>query len=96
MAKVCTFCGLQLPRFGDPEAPVVNAVSERYLEKGVEETGAINAVAGMILDYRAFDTFGESTVLFAATMSVILLMREPGRRGRTKAYGDRILNEVLL
>jgi len=85
---------LQLPAFGDAAAPVINSVSERYLEQGIEETGAVNAVAGMILDYRAFDTFGESTVLFAATMSVILLMREPGRRGKAKAYGDRILKEL--
>ena len=38
--------------------------SPSYLEQGIEETGAINFVAGMILDYRAFDTFGESNVLF--------------------------------
>lgn len=85
---------LQLPRFGNPGAPVVNSVSQRYLEQGLAETGAVNAVAGMILDYRAFDTFGESTVLFAATMSVILLMRQPGRRGTARAYGDRILHEL--
>ena len=58
---------LSMPRFGDPEAPAINEVSQRYLEKGVEETGAVNAVAGMILDYRAFDTFGESTVCLLYT-----------------------------
>ena len=65
----------QLPAFGSTDTPTLNEVSDRYLEKGIEETGAVNAVAGMILDYRAFDTFGESTVLFAATMSVIFLTR---------------------
>jgi len=84
---------LQLPRFGDPAAPTINEVSERYLEQGVEETGATNAVAGMILDYRAFDTFGESTVLFAATMSVVLLLRKPGRR-RVPRENDRILKQM--
>ena len=34
-----------------------------------------NAVAGMILDYRAFDTFGESTVLFVAVAAVIMLTK---------------------
>ena len=84
---------IDLPMFGDAAAPAINEVSERYLEKGLEETGAVNAVAGLILDYRAFDTFGESTVLFAAAMSVILLMRDGGeKRGRTARETDRVLN----
>ena len=41
----------------------------------MEDTGATNAVAGMILDYRAFDTFGESTVLFVAVAAVVMLMK---------------------
>lgn len=85
---------LDLPRFGDPAAPTVNEVSRRYLDKGVEETGAVNAVAGMILDYRAFDTFGESTVLFAATMSVILLLRGRDRKKPVTREDDHILNRI--
>ena len=49
-----------LPGYGSADAPTVNGVAERYVEKGTEETGAVNTVAGMILDYRAFDTLGES------------------------------------
>lgn len=64
-----------LPEFGNPENPVNNEVSTRYIEKGLEETGAVNIVAGMILDYRAFDTFGESAVLFVASISVMMLMQ---------------------
>ena len=85
---------LNLPAFGDPNAPAVNEVSNRYLEQGLKETGAVNAVAGMILDYRAFDTFGESTVLFAATMSVLLLMRRNDKRSREEACESRILRLV--
>jgi len=84
---------VELPAFGDAAAPTVNEVSDRYLQQGVEETGAVNAVAGMILDYRAFDTFGESTVLFAAAMSVVLLMQGgTEKRGRTARETDKILN----
>ncbi len=64
-----------LPKFGGADNPVNNEVYERYTEKGIEETGAVNIVAGMILDYRAFDTLGESHVLFIATVCVLILLR---------------------
>ncbi|MCQ2506106.1 MAG: hypothetical protein MJ113_02900 [Lachnospiraceae bacterium] len=65
----------KLPSFGNPDNPVNNEVSERYIEQGLEETGAVNIVAGMILDYRAFDTLGESHVLFIACVCVMILLR---------------------
>lgn len=72
-----------LPLFGRADNPASNEVVERYVEKGLEETGAVNMVAGMILDYRAFDTFGESSVLFLAVTSVmILLMRDKNNTDR--------------
>ena len=64
-----------LPAYGDPNHPVNNEVSARYIEQGLQETGAVNIVTGMILDYRAFDTLGESTVLFTAAMVVLFLLR---------------------
>ena len=64
-----------LPVFGHPENPVNNQVAERYIENGLQETGAVNIVTGMILDYRAFDTLGESHVLFAAACTVLILLR---------------------
>lgn len=64
-----------LPRIGSSENAAVNEVVERYIESGVDETGAVNFVAGMILDYRAFDTFGESCVLFTAAACVFILLR---------------------
>ena len=64
-----------LPRTGNASNPDNNEVSERYITKGLQETGAVNIVTGMILDYRAFDTFGESNVLFIATVTVLILLR---------------------
>ena len=64
-----------LPPRGAASNPVNNEVSARYIENGLQETGAVNIVTGMILDYRAFDTFGESNVLFIATVTVLILMR---------------------
>ena len=65
-----------LPAFGSPDHPINNEVSARYIEKGLQETGAVNIVTGMILDYRAFDTLGESTVLFTGAMVVLFLLRK--------------------
>lgn len=64
-----------MPRFGSADTPMNNEVSARYIEKGIEEAGATNFVTGMILDYRAFDTFGESTVLFISAICVQILLR---------------------
>ncbi len=63
-----------LPPSGNANNPVNNVVSERYIEDGLQETGALNIVAGMILTYRAFDTFGETNVLFIATCCVMILL----------------------
>ena len=50
-------------------------------KNGLSETGAVTTVAGIILDYRAFDTFGESVVLFLAAVSVIALLRRKSESG---------------
>lgn len=63
-----------LPRFGSADSPAHNEVMTRYVEKGMEETGAVNVVAGVILDYRAFDTLGESHVLYTAAAAVFILL----------------------
>lgn len=65
-----------LPAFGDPNAPTNNEVPQRYVEQGTKETGVINTVAGMILNYRGFDTFGEATILFVAVEGVVSLLRK--------------------
>ncbi len=85
-----------LPAVGTVTRPVNNEVATRYIEQGLEETGAVNIVAGMILDYRAFDTLGESHVLFVATITVLILLRlNKGQEDKN----DRIFepkNDVIL
>ena len=79
-----------LPPSGNPDNPVNNVVSERYIEDGLQETGALNIVSGMILTYRAFDTFGETNVLFIATCCVmILLMVDDAILKKQEAMSDR-------
>lgn len=66
---------VSLPITGNAANPDNNEVAARYIERGLQETGAVNIVTGMILDYRAFDTFGESCVLFIGSCCVLVLLR---------------------
>ena len=68
----------RMPALGRADNPDINEVETFYLEEGPVETGALNAVTGMILHYRAFDTLGESCVLFVASVSVFILLRIDG------------------
>ena len=77
---VLLLAAANLPAYGEASSPANNQVPERYVNQGVEETRALNAVAGMMLDYRAFNTLGESFVPFAALCAVTVLMT----RGRRK------------
>ena len=63
-----------LPPANSANNPSNNEVSGRYLSKTIEETGAVSAVTGMIIQYRGFDTFGETHVLFIATVCVMILL----------------------
>ena len=65
-----------LPLFARSNTPTDNEVSHHSVADGRDETGAVNTVAGMILDYLAFDTLGESFVLFTATCAVLLLLEQ--------------------
>jgi len=79
-----------LPAYGNADNPVNNEVSHRYIENGLEETGAVNIVTGMILDYRAFDTLGESHVLFTASAAVMLLMKKEKKgKEETNKYSPK-------
>lgn len=92
-----------LPVVGNPENPTNNEVAQRYIESGLQETGAVNIVTGMILDYRAFDTLGESHVLFIATCTVLILLRIDRKKGKNEPdpalESDRVhepKNDVIL
>lgn len=65
----------ELPTYGSPDNPANNEVVERYITKGVEEAGATNIVTDIIVDYRAYDTLIETTVLFTALIAVMLTLK---------------------
>jgi len=47
-----------------------------YLENGVRDTGAVNLVASIYLNYRTYDTLMETVVLFMAVLGVTLFLRK--------------------
>ncbi|MCH8564512.1 DUF4040 family protein [Nesterenkonia sp. LB17] len=49
-------------------------VAEWYLLNTYEETGALNAVNSILVDFRALDTFGELTVLGVAGFAILALL----------------------
>ena len=65
-----------LPEFGYPIMRVANI----YLKEGLVKTGASNLVSSVILDFRAYDTLGETTVLFTAVIGVLAIIRRIGRK----------------
>jgi len=69
---------LEAPRFGDGTSPCNNYVSKKYIEDAPTETGVVNVVTGIILDYRAFDTLGETTVIFTAVIAVMAVLGKGG------------------
>ena len=67
-----------MPQFGHPDNPANNEVFIYYVENTMKDTGAVNMVAAILLEYRAFDTLGEAFVLFTAAIGVIMVLRNPG------------------
>jgi multicomponent Na+:H+ antiporter subunit B len=69
-----------LSPFGTPIfARVAEAPSQTYIARGLADTGAANLVAGVILDYRGYDTLGEATVLFASILGATIILRTRSR-----------------
>ncbi len=63
----------EMPIYGNPDNPPFNIVWERYVYQGVEESGGINLVSNVLLDYRGYDTLMESTVLFVTVVAIMLV-----------------------
>ncbi|MGB5209902.1 MAG: DUF4040 domain-containing protein [Gammaproteobacteria bacterium] len=71
-----------LPRLGDPDAPIHRHVADRYLQRSAEEIGIPNVVTSVLASYRGYDTLGETAVVFTAGISVVALLGLRRRRPR--------------
>ena len=71
----------EFPVFGTPVMErFSDAPSATYLAQGLQETGAPNIVTAVLLDFRAWDTLGEATVLFCAALGAVAILRRKARR----------------
>jgi len=86
--------------FGTPKTKV----GRYYIEKGIEETGAVNIVTSVVVNYRGFDTLGEVTVLFIAAIGLgaVLTASSRGETRKTQPAslvlytGCRLLFPLIL
>ncbi len=70
-----------LPEFGTAVfTQVPDAASRTYISEGLMKTGAANLVASVILDFRAYDTLGEATVLFTSIIGATVILRYKSKK----------------
>ncbi len=73
---------LDMPNFGDPQAPATTHVYPEYIERSQHEIGVPNVVTAILASYRGYDTLGETGVVFTAGVGVVLLISRLRRRRR--------------
>lgn len=87
----------EMPEFNRADSPAnTSEVIERYIESGLTETGAVNIVAGIILDYRAFDTLGESHVLFTAVIAVMVLILKEKEEEESEEESNILHRDIVV
>jgi multicomponent Na+:H+ antiporter subunit B len=67
---------LDMPVFGDPNAPIHLHPDPSYVERSNEDVGVPNVVTSVLASYRGFDTLGETVVVFTAAVAVMMLLRQ--------------------
>ncbi|WGI17500.1 hydrogen gas-evolving membrane-bound hydrogenase subunit E [Methanonatronarchaeum sp. AMET-Sl] len=63
-----------MPDFGDPNSPASSHVSPTYILEAYDVAGVHNIVTAVLVYWRAYDTFGEITVIFAAGIAIMALL----------------------
>lgn len=88
---------LDMPAFGDPNNPIHQHVAPRYIEESPKEVGLPNMVTSVLASYRAFDTLGETAVVFAAAIGVLSLLGlpKPDRRAVESGLKSHLVLRVV-
>jgi multicomponent Na+:H+ antiporter subunit B len=83
------YATLDMPRWGDPSAPINQHVAPRYIHGSLPETSVPNIVTAVLASYRGYDTLGEVTVIFTAGIGVMLLLASGNGSRRRKKGGPK-------
>lgn len=75
------YATIDMPAFGDPNAPANAYVGQLYVERTPGDIEIPNIVTAVLASYRGFDTLGEVVVVFTAGIAVILLLGVGSLRG---------------
>jgi multicomponent Na+:H+ antiporter subunit B len=68
---------LDMPYYGDPEAPIQKYPAPSFVEKSQPDMhGLPNVVTAVLASYRGYDTLGETAVIFTAGIAVMLILRK--------------------
>ena len=65
---------LDMPFYGDINAPSNQYLIQRFIEQSGTEIGVPNIVTSILASYRGYDTLGETFVIFTAAIGVLVLL----------------------
>ena len=82
------YATIDMPAFGDPNAPANVHVGQAYVDETPNDIAVPNIVTAVLASYRGFDTLGETMVIFTAGVAVMLLL------GLGSARGGREIRDV--
>ena len=88
IAAILLYVVALLPPMGDASNPTNLNIVPRYLEHGEQEVGTGNIVAGVLLNYRGYDTMGEVVIIFSAAATVIAVLGKSTKKS-AHAFADR-------
>lgn len=92
------FCTMvtYLPVIGDAKSAPNRHVTPTYISRSAEDTGSPNIVTGVIIDYRGFDTMWETSVMFLAGLTTVLVLTSnPVGRRPEEEPEDKEAGEVI-
>jgi len=75
----------EMPEFGSP----LLRVSHQYITEGFSISNSANIVTAILLEFRAYDTLGEATVIFTSILGAIVILRKKGRITDERDDSDR-------
>ncbi|NRA30241.1 MAG: DUF4040 domain-containing protein [Parvularculaceae bacterium] len=80
-AAALVYATIDMPGFGDANAPANAYVGRAYIEQTPSDIEVPNVVTAVLASYRGFDTFGETVVVFTAGLACLLLLGAGAIRG---------------